>query len=39
MSNPYAEQTKYDEYEEDVEQEDDEIVSKGEFKELTGQML
>ena len=38
MSNPYAEQTKYDEYEEDVEQEYDKIVSKGEFKEMTSQL-
>ena len=38
VSNPYAEQTEYDEYEEDLEQEDDKIVSKGEFKKLTSQL-
>ena len=38
VSNPYAEQTEYDEYEEDVEQEYDKIVSKGELKEMTSQL-
>ena len=38
MSNPYAEQTEYEEYEDNVEQEHDEIVSKSEFKELTTQL-